>query len=98
MKTIKINNKEYIYEFPINNLENTDAKELELNHLVHYYITYILKDSCRDREIIFNLIYELLNSEKGDKMRYQLESNFNCSKYSDDFECVIELNKKLNKK
>ena len=87
-----------IQEFPINNLENTDVKELDLNHLTHYYITYILKDSCRDRSMIFDLIYELLNSEKGDKMKKEMESTFENTYYSDDFDCVIELNKKLNKK
>ena len=48
--------------------------------------------------MIFDLIYELLNSEKGDKMKKEMESTFENTYYSDDFDCVIELNKKLNKK
>jgi hypothetical protein len=77
-------------------LSKIDAKELSINWLSNYYITYMLKDSCRTKEMISDLISELLDSEKESKMINQLQSTFESQKYKDDNECNIELNKLIN--
>ena len=77
-------------------LSKIDAKELPINWLSNYYITYMLKDSGRTKEMISDLISELLDSEKEAKMIDQLQSTFESSKYVDDDECNIELNRLIN--
>jgi len=91
MKKINIKSKK------LNNYRNKlEAKELHIQWLKNYYVTYMLKDSGRTKEMILDLIRELLDSEKEFKMIQQLESTFNANKFYDDDECNIELNRDIN--